>query len=449
MRKSGATVSGGGLAAPARKRARNYNGNIFYPAEDYDYYSVVQAVSRELASKFNLSDIVSFIGDKIASTLNLREIHILTQTSGGNFGEVYSSSSEKNSDVRKEVRILDDQGNKGRTVDEDSEVIKLLNILREVTIKDGRIANLEQVKRINGFFDAFNCEAVVPVYADDKLELLLLLGGKTTGDIFQAKDVSLLNTIAHQTSAAVRHVRLHQANLRSEKLAAIGMMSATFAHEIRNPLTSLKTCAQLMPEKYDDADFRDTFSKIVRDDVKKIEALIKDLLDFSSSEIFSGSDNYDLTAVIDEAIESIQHKHTIEKRKILIEKQYGSSSIKMRGSVNMLSRAFGNIINNGCQAMDRDGLMKVDIRPNGRYVTVSIQDNGRGISNEEMTKIFYPFYTTKPLGMGLGLAISKRIIEEHGGKIMVKSRPSQGTLFTVSLPILNRGCTASERGVGK
>ena len=190
-----------------------------------------------------------------------------------------------------------------------------------------------------------------------------------------------------------------------------------------------------MPERYDDADFRDTFSRIVRDDVKKIEGLINDLLDFSAKEVFSGADNYDLTAVIDETINNLRYKHSIEKQKILIEKKYGGAAIKMTGSVNMLTQAFSNIINNGCQAMANGGLLTVDVHPNGRNVNISIRDTGRGMSPEELARIFDPFYTTKPSGMGLGLAISKRIIEEHGGRIKVVSRLSHGTTFTVSLPL--------------
>jgi len=199
-----------------------------------------------------------------------------------------------------------------------------------------------------------------------------------------------------------------------------------------------------MPERYDDADFRDTFSRIVRDDVKRIEGLINDLLDFSAKEIFSGTDNYDLTAVIDETIDNLQYKHALEKQNILIEKKYRGDAIKMTGSVNMLTQAFSNIINNGCQAMGNGGLLIVDINPNGRNVNISIQDTGRGMSHEEITRIFDPFYTTKPLGVGLGLAISKRIIEDHGGRIKVESRLSHGTIFTVSLPLLKSNRYAEE-----
>ena len=409
----------------------------------YDYYSVIQRISRELTSKFSLDSICSFIGDTLLSALALKDIYILSLLPGGNFGEVYRAAVKIKAESGK-TETSDHQSKTHKTVDENSEAIKLLKTLREVVIKGQHKDSSEPLKEINSFLETFHGEALAPVYVDDKLTLLMILGGKMSGDMFNSEDICLLNTVADQTSIAIKYARLYQENLISEKLAAIGMMSAAFAHQIRNPLTSLKTCAQLMPERYDDADFRDTFSRIVRDDVKKIEGLINDLLDFSAKEIFSGTDNYDLTAVIDETIDNLQYKHALEKQKILIEKKYRGDTIKMTGSVNMLTQAFSNIINNGCQAMGNGGLLIVDINPIGRNVNISIRDTGRGMSHEEITRIFVAFYTTKPLGMGLGLAISKRIIEDHGGMIKAESRLSQGTIFTISLPLLNSNRYAEE-----
>jgi signal transduction histidine kinase len=126
----------------------------------------------------------------------------------------------------------------------------------------------ETVDRIKKDLEFFHGEAVVPVFIDDKLKLLIILGGKISGDIFTNEDINLLNTISVQTAIAVKNARLYQEKINSERLASIGMMSATFAHEVRNPLTSLKTFAQLMPEKYNDVEFRDTFSRIVVGNIK-------------------------------------------------------------------------------------------------------------------------------------------------------------------------------------
>ncbi len=111
----------------------------------------------------------------------------------------------------------------------------------------------------------------------------------------------------------------------------------------------------------------------------------------------------------------------------------------MQGDAEKLRHVFINIINNGCQAMDGQGTLKVELRPGKHRVDIAVTDTGRGIPAENIDSIFDPFVTMKDKGMGLGLAISRKIIEDHGGKIKVRSAPSKGTTFTVSLPAGNNG----------
>ena len=217
----------------------------------------------------------------------------------------------------------------------------------------------------------------------------------------------------------------------------MGLMSAVFAHEIRNSLTSLKTFAQLFPEKYNDADFRDSFSRIVPEQIKIVDRLIKDFLDCYTKEKDDGSKGFNLTETFNESVESVKNRLRLEEKNIVIEKKYGNNAINMPGSAGMLKYAFANILDNGCQAMEGEGALKVDIETNGKFISVMIEDTGDGISSEDINKIFDPFYTTKSLGIGLGLAISKRIIEDYGGMIRVKSRLAEGTVFQISLPVVN------------
>lgn len=109
----------------------------------------------------------------------------------------------------------------------------------------------------------------------------------------------------------------------------------------------------------------------------------------------------------------------------------------MSGDAGKLKQAFSNIIINGCQAMNNEGMLRVNIKPNGKNVDVIVEDTGEGIHPEDLSKIFDPFITTKERGIGLGLAISKRVIEDHNGKIHVKSQLARGTTFTITLPVQN------------
>ena len=124
-------------------------------------------------------------------------------------------------------------------------------------------------------------------------------------------------------------------------------------------------------------------------------------------------------------------------KNILIEKVYNNVNIDMYGDVEKLKQAFINIFNNGCQAMHGKGVLTINIKPNAKNVEISVGDTGEGIHPDDLPKIFDPFVTTKEMGVGLGLAISKRVIEDHHGKIRVKSKLSSGTQFTISLPMPN------------
>jgi signal transduction histidine kinase len=215
-------------------------------------------------------------------------------------------------------------------------------------------------------------------------------------------------------------------------------MSATFAHEIKNPLTSIKTFAQLLPERYSDIDFRENFSKIVVDSANRIDSLIKDLMDFSSGRTLAEMSTLNIGNLMDRIIDETMTNLKLNNKKITIEKDYENINVNVLGDENKLSQAFSNIIMNGCQSIpvDRyDGTLRVGIIQNKEKVDISIADNGDGISTEDVIRIFEPFFSTKTIGAGLGLAITKKIIEDHYGKIVVDSILKKGTTFKITLPI--------------
>ncbi|MCK5512758.1 MAG: HAMP domain-containing histidine kinase, partial [Thermodesulfovibrionia bacterium] len=182
---------------------------------------------------------------------------------------------------------------------------------------------------------------------------------------------------------------------------------------------------------------REVFSKVVIDDIERINRLIKDLLSFSDEKSLTFKENFDVISLIDGILNHLKTKLNLEDRKIYVEKIYKSVKIILSGDSKKLKQAFINIITNACQAIGESGTLKITITPNGKYVDIMINDTGSGISREDIEKIFDPFYTTSPMGMGLGLAISKKIIEDHGGMITVNSEIEQGSTFTVSLPAQN------------
>jgi signal transduction histidine kinase len=394
---------------------------------------------------FDIRKIIEFIGDTLYSTLGLKNIYILSTAGIGDYEVVYCMSSS-GGDKQGIQQIANspspnpDSHKRPLRISMDSEIVSLLNTSNDVLIKDELPAIVdvlgeETINNITKTIETFNGKVLVPVFIDDKLSIVIILGEKLSGDLFTQEDVNLLGTISNQISIAVKNARLYAEKLSSEKFASMGLMSATFAHEIRNPLTSIKTFVQLMPEKFGDEEFRNFFTRMVSDDIDRIDGLIKDLLNFSDAKSRPLKEKFNFITLMDEVLNYVDGKLNLMGKNISVEKIYKSVKINILGEQKQLKQAFINIVTNSCQAIGENGVLTIDVTPDKESLEVRITDTGPGIPIDEINKIFDPFYTTKPMGIGLGLAISKKIIENHNGIIRVESLLGEGTTFIVSLPI--------------
>jgi signal transduction histidine kinase len=420
------------LFNPLKNRVQKIIDKTFYK-RTYNYFEVIREISRKLTTIFEPEAINEFIANTIFDTFGLNSIYVLTAAPGRNCEIVYQ---RLNKFTKMEKLNIAEQGD----LTHNSEIISFMIESEDILIKDELPAfeskiGQNGIERIRRELELFGGEAAAPVFIEGQLSMFLILGEKLSGDMFTREDINLLNTISDQTAIAVKNAGLYKDKLNSEKLASIGMMSATFAHEVRNPLTSLKTFAQLMPEKYNDEEFRDGFSKIVVGEIQKIDDLISDLLDFSEEKKTARLSEYNLVGIVDETINYVKGKLGLARKNIVIEKKYAQESVIMLGDVKQLRQLFTNLVTNGCQAMNGEGTLRIEINPDGENVNVAITDTGQGISLNDIEKIFDPFVTNKETGTGLGLPISKKIVEEHNGSLHVESTLSEGATFTVTLPV--------------
>jgi signal transduction histidine kinase len=420
------------LFNPLKNSVQKIIDKTFYK-RTYNYFDVIRDISRKLTTMFELNTINEFIANTIFDTLGVSSIYVLTAASGQNCEVVYQ---RLNKYMKNKKLNIAEQGN----LTYNSEIIRFMIESEDILINDELPAfeaklGQDGIQRIRRELEPFGGEVTASVFIEGQLAMILILGEKLSGDMFSREDTNLLKTITDQIAIAAKNVRLYKDKLNSEKLASIGMMSATFAHEVRNPLTSLKTFAQLMPEKYNDVEFREGFSKIVVGEIQKIDDLISDLLDFSAEKKSARVTEYDLVGIVDETIGYVKGKLGLAQKNIVIEKEYARESVIMMGDVKQLRTLFTNIVTNGCQAMNGEGMLRIEINPDGENVNVAITDTGQGISLNDIEKIFDPFVTHKETGTGLGLPISKKIVEEHNGSLQVKSTLSEGSTFTVTLPV--------------
>lgn len=231
--------------------------------------------------------------------------------------------------------------------------------------------------------------------------------------------------------------KLKKARL-NERLSAIGEAVAWITHELKNSLISIKSFVQLFPQRHKDEKFVHKFSKLIPQEIERLESMFKELSDFSShSELKLARVN--VKEIIDGVLEIM--KDGLLEKKINISYNTQNDNYYIQADPERLRRVFMNLIINSINAMPNGGLLTVSIGLGGNkyseiseYLEVKVADTGIGMSREALDKIFEPFHTTKDGGMGLGLTIGRKIIEQHGGNIYAESQINKGTTFVVRLP---------------
>ena len=258
---------------------------------------------------------------------------------------------------------------------------------------------------------------------------------------------ALAQTATNALDTIVLYEDLHRSHTlikRTDRLKSLETIAGGFAHEIRNPLTSIKTFIQLAPERKDDPQFIQEFSKVVLDDVYRIERLIQEILDYARymEPKLTDEDFNDLVASCLYFIDIKADSHGIK-----IEKELASDLPRVMLDRQQIKQVLLNLLLNAMDSMARaGGRLRVQtrklVKPGGKvWAHIEIEDTGEGIQDTNLEHIFDPFFTTKHEsgeheGTGLGLTIVHQIIQEHHGEIRVKSSAGIGTTFFVSLPAL-------------
>ena len=237
--------------------------------------------------------------------------------------------------------------------------------------------------------------------------------------------------------------------IRSEKLAALGQLAAGIAHEIRNPLTSINILIHSLTENLPSGNTHREDLKVIEEEILRINEIVDQFLRFAkpASPLFEKTD---LIPIFEEILQLLRPQ--IERGKITVKKELEPLPL-ITVDKEQIKQVILNLLMNAIQAMPAGGELSTNGRfsKDGYWVELTIQDSGLGIPPEDMDKLFNPFFSTKEGGIGLGLSIAHRIIDQHHGKIEVESNPGKGTLFTISLPVFtpleNPAACSSEHGV--
>jgi PAS domain S-box-containing protein len=233
--------------------------------------------------------------------------------------------------------------------------------------------------------------------------------------------------------------KMQEEILRIDRLAYLGEFSSTLAHEIRNPLAGIKTTAQALSEELGEDDRRKEYLDRIIKEIDRLNELLRTFFSFAKPR------SLDLIpSRIENIIKEVKDllAKEAERMNVTIKEVYDADLPSIPLDVNQMQQVFMNLFLNAIDAMPTGGTLTVEIgRKDSQkgWIQVKIKDTGKGIVAEHLTKIFNPFFTTKSKGLGLGLTITHKIMEGHGGTIGVKSAPEKGSMFILSFPVVTDG----------
>ncbi len=411
--------------------------------DKYKYHEILNEFSRSLVTIVDLNRLLQMLADTIENSMGVKTISVFLHDPEK---ETFNVALVRGFADPEAIKVSDP----GIQYLQEKKEAVLRSELEEASqgpMGEGLLKILGRLK----------AEVCLPLIYSNRLIGFISLGPRAPKSIYYTEDLNLLNSLANQVAIAIENANLYE-NLkrsqgimrRADRLASLGTLIASLAHEIRNPLVSIKTFTQLLPERIDDEEFRNYFLRVASGEIDRLTGLINELLGFARPSE-PRPQGEDINALIDkmEVLVSTEAR----KKNVTLSKRYASDLPQVKVDAEQIKQVLLNILLNAIQAIKGDGQIWIETRlaqvpieeKNEGFIQVEIRDTGVGIPKENLERIFDPFFSTRPDGSGLGLAISHQIIHEHGGFINVDSQVGKGTSFKVHLPLKGGGKDGAQK----
>ena len=292
-------------------------------------------------------------------------------------------------------------------------------------------------------------ELIFPLKIMNQINGTIFLGKKTDGAPFTEQELNLLSILINQATFAIEHASLYEQQTerlkkmyRTDRLATLGELAAGAAHEIRNPLTAIRSTIQYLSKDFSADPVKSEMVTELISEVERINKIVQGLLSFARPSDLNTSD-INIEQLINQTLLLVTN--TLRKQNVEVEFEYFTDNTTIQGDAEQLKQVFLNIILNAVEAMGKNPpersrtlIISIEkgtpIKTHSRYLIISFEDSGKGIEQKNIENVFNPFFTTKEEGTGLGLAICYGIINRHEGEIEVKSVPDKGTCINIKLP---------------
>ncbi|MDO8716327.1 MAG: ATP-binding protein [Dehalococcoidales bacterium] len=392
----------------------------------YDHLLGLELFTRETKNIVDLKQLSESLLSMIGQGMESKRVYLLLPSSQSGDFETYSSFGE---DQKNEHTIsfpansLLTQAMKYQDNAIDINDIDYIPSLSSINVEDRKTLTDNDIALL------------VPLRSKDLLTGILLLRNKTSGDSYSAEDRQLLRTISNQAAVSIENARLYdqlqKQLIRSSKLAALGELATNVAHEVNNSLQSVINYGTILYEDLGEDNPLREEAKVIETEAIRARNIVEILLGIARKERTT-REIIDLNDVI-KTIVTLARLRT-KSENIIINENYSLEAPLVKASAEQLRQVLLNLFTNATDAMPKGGTIDVaTIIENGKVVC-TVADTGTGIPPDTISKIFDSLYTTKVNGTGLGLTVSKTIVEEHGGTIEVESEGNHGTKFTIKLP---------------
>ena len=329
-------------------------------------------------------------------------------------------------------------------------LIRAANERRTINVVNGR-SECEVPPELIGLLQE-DCFVVVPLYSPSRSLGVIIADHFVTGEKIDSELILALESFAGQASLAIEHCRLYTAMKRkiseletvtyeleknkdllveAERYSAVGHMAAQLAHNIRNPITSIGGTARLLTRKTEDPEWLKFLNMMIRE-AAKIENTLEDLFSFVELPV-PEKEKVALHPLVSKSLMlyyNVMQKHGVEYQLVLPEQ-----SPILEVDPHLMRQVFVHLIRNAVESMPNGGQLVIEVKTEAEQVHIMVRDSGAGADEPEADWATDPFYTTRTVGAGMGLALITRIIKDHGGVLAYKKRDSGGTEATVTLPL--------------
>jgi signal transduction histidine kinase len=428
-----------GMMAGIQRRVEKAIERMLFK-QRHDAYETLIEFSKAMVTILDLSALNSTIMDTLARVLGIEKI------------SVFLLDKEKGQYYLAAAHGLDFDEMKTVTFSSSARLPQHLARTRSIAVLEELRQDQDNPaeQAVLDSLQLLHAELCIPLINKDRLIGFFNFGKRASRSMYSEADLALLTTLAQNAAVALDNAMLYEDLRRSrllmrrtDRLRSLETIAGGFAHEIRNPLTSIKTFVQLAPERKHDDEFIGHFSQIVHEDVLRIERLIQEILDYARyMEPKFSVEN--LNDIVSSCLYFVEVK--AESKGIMVEKDFARALPAVMLDRQQIKQVLLNLLINAMEAMgDRGGRLTVRTRPlhksgGDMWAQVEVCDTGPGIAPADLDHIFDPFYTTKHHseereGTGLGLTIVHQIVQEHHGYIEVESQLGRGTTFFVNVPI--------------